>query len=233
MTKQNVILLVVLIAIGIVAFIVMGVAGNKSPAENPNGMIFVNAETRSSLVVVFGDDTATVTGEGYEDVVLEETGTEIGDRYVNDDEQLSLWYKGNEVTLWKGDTLLFSGTIDGAAPSPIAALTGGVWVWTETRMAAGEVVTPVKPGVFTMKFDSDEGNVSGTTDCNSFTGSFDATDEALTFGSLASTKMACEGSQEAVFTGALANVDGYIVPETGKLALVLKGAAGAMVFKKQ
>jgi heat shock protein HslJ len=233
MTKKTIVLLVVLVAIGIVAFIVKGVAGNMSADENPNGVIFVNTETRSSLVVVFGDDTATVTGEGYEDVVLEETGTEIGDRYENDDEQLALWNKGNEVTLWKGGTLLFTGTVDGADPSPIAALTGGVWVWTETRMATGEVVTPVKPGVFTIKFDSDEGNVSGTTDCNTFNGSFDATDQSLTFGALASTKMACEGSQEMVFTGALANVDGYIVPETGQLALVLKGAAGAMVFKKQ
>ncbi len=233
MTKQNIVLLIVLIAIGIVAFIVMGVAGNKAPEANPNGMIFVNAETRSSLVVVFGDDTATVTGEGYQDVVLEEEGTEIGDRYVNEDEQLALWHKGNEVTLWKGDALLFSGTIDGADPSPIAALTGGVWVWTETRMASGEVVTPAKSGAFTVKFDSDESDVMGTTDCNSFTGSFDATDETLTFGSLASTKMACENAQEAVFTGALTNVNTYLVTNENTLALVLKDAAGAMVFKRQ
>jgi heat shock protein HslJ len=88
---------------------------------------------------------------------------------------------------------------------------GYVWIWKETHnwqgpdsLIDGKIV-PSKPGAFTITFNKD-GTVSGTTDCNSFSGTYILDEKILgrvTFGPFALTKMFCEGSQEIEYIAML------------------------------
>ncbi|HWC57648.1 MAG TPA: META domain-containing protein [Candidatus Paceibacterota bacterium] len=116
------------------------------------------------------------------------------------------------------------------SPAPAAAPVLGTWVWMSTDASDGSTITPKQASAFTVTF-TDDGRVSGTTDCNNFTGSY--TQPALgeiAFGALASTKKFCADSQESVFTGALAKANAYAVSFT---ALDLSFDAGTMHFIKQ
>ncbi len=107
------------------------------------------------------------------------------------------------------------------------------WVWQKTVMADGSVVTPNKPGVFTLTFGND-GNLSGKTDCNGFFGNYTfGTDGFIKFGPFGMTLMYCEGSQEAVFSGAIAKADRYSIDGSGNLQLLLSGNAGTIYFVKK
>ncbi len=107
-----------------------------------------------------------------------------------------------------------------------------VWTWEKTVMGDGTTVLPKKAEAFTITFASDN-KVSGTTDCNRFGGSYQVgSDGILTLGSLVSTKMFCEGSQEEEFTTAVAKTGHYIIDEAGNLALLLSADSGTIFFKK-
>lgn len=78
-----------------------------------------------------------------------------------------------------------------------------------------------------------DGKVAGTTDCNNFFGSYTlASDFFVSFGSLASTKMCCDGSQDAVFTIELQKVSGIRVDMSGNLALILSDVSAMSFVKK-
>ncbi|MBP9715027.1 MAG: META domain-containing protein [Candidatus Pacebacteria bacterium] len=109
---------------------------------------------------------------------------------------------------------------------------GNVWKWQGIIMSDDTTIVPAKPGVFTLTF-SQEGQVSGTTDCNSFSGTYSVGEDGLvTWGAFASTKMFCENSQESVFLDKVANVDRIFFDEAGNLILLLKFDSGAIVFSK-
>ncbi len=80
-------------------------------------------------------------------------------------------------------------------------LTSHKWVWVKTLNGTGpeavidERLAPRKSGVFTISFKGD-GQISGTTDCNNFSGTYTTIGEIKP---LASTLMFCEGSQESEF----------------------------------
>lgn len=109
------------------------------------------------------------------------------------------------------------------------ALAATSWTWLETALRNGERVTPKRTEAFTITFDAD-GTVHGTTDCNSFGGSYTVSNGTLTFGPFMQTKMYCEGSQEHVFLTALADVAAYRIEANGTLALSLRNEAGVMHF---
>ena len=72
-------------------------------------------------------------------------------------------------------------------PTSAADLAGTAW----TMVSIGD--TPAIEGAGAgLTFDSG-GNVSGSTGCNSISGSYALDGAALTFGPLATTRMACEG----------------------------------------
>ena len=105
------------------------------------------------------------------------------------------------------------------------------WVWNESILPDGTEVIPKKTGAFHLVLASD-GTVSGATDCNSFSGSYKlGSDGILSFGPLASTKMFCEGSEEAVFTTALSKITHYTFMGD-VLVLVMGEGAGSMYFEK-
>jgi heat shock protein HslJ len=82
------------------------------------------------------------------------------------------------------------------------ALIGSSWIWRKSVVGGDAVVEPTKAGAFTLTFGVD-GRVSGTTDCNSFSGLYTRSGDTLTIGPLASTKIFCPESEETVFTSAL------------------------------
>ncbi len=122
----------------------------------------------------------------------------------------------------------------GSAPAVDSkAVQAHTWVWQKTVMTDTTTVTPNKTGVFTLTFGK-EGNLSGKTDCNGFFGSYTfGSDGFIKFGPLGSTMMYCEGSQEQVFTSAIAKVDRYSMDASGNLILLLSGNDGSIYFTKK
>lgn len=107
------------------------------------------------------------------------------------------------------------------------------WVWIETALADGTTITPQQKDAFTITLLTGQ-NATGKTDCNSFFSEYAlGSDGVLSFGPIGSTKMACEGSQEAVFTDAISKVSHYTFNKDGNLVLILADGAGSMYFQKQ
>ena len=65
-----------------------------------------------------------------------------------------------------------------------------------------------------MRFDAAGGRLSGSGGCNRITGSYQLDGDRLTFGPIASTRMACPEAmdQEQAFLKALAAVRSYRIP---------------------
>lgn len=117
------------------------------------------------------------------------------------------------------------------APGAISDIQNQTWVWTETIMNNDTSIIPEKAGAFTITLA--DGKVSGKTDCNSFFSTYQiGSDGVISFGALGSTKMACEGSQESVFTDFISNTSRYILSPAGDLVLLLKMDSGSVMFKK-
>ena len=103
------------------------------------------------------------------------------------------------------------------------------WKWIETNNADGSKTTSSKNEMFVLNFN-EEGNISSTTDCNSILGSYEVgAPGQLSFGPLASTRMACPGeTMETVYSAALQKVESYTL-ENEKLTFNLNDG-GSMVF---
>lgn len=111
-------------------------------------------------------------------------------------------------------------------------LTTETWVWQETLMNNGDVTTPAEADAFTLTFTED-GQVSGTTDCNSLNGQYELNDTSISMGPFAMTKMYCEGSQEHVFVEALTEASSVFFDEADNLVLLLPYDSGSVVFAPQ
>ena len=107
-----------------------------------------------------------------------------------------------------------------------ADLPGTSWVLAEL-----DGVDPVAEAAPTIEF-AEDGTVSGSTGCNTFTGSVTIDGTSLEFGPLATTRMACAdpavNEQEQAFLLALEGVTSYTIDEEGRL--VLEGDA-PLVFE--
>jgi heat shock protein HslJ len=121
--------------------------------------------------------------------------------------------------------------VDGRLVEENAAspLTSQKWTWLKTQMNDDSVTTPVQPDAFTLEFHED-GTVSGTTDCNSFSGTYTVNASAISFGPFASTMMACEGSQESEYMQMLGEVDHYLIQDS-QLVLLIKYDSGSMIYQ--
>lgn len=119
-----------------------------------------------------------------------------------------------------------------ADPNIRQLLVNNAWVWEKTLMNDGTVIAPNTVGDFVITFTND-GRVQGDTDCNNFGGSFTVDGTAISFGSLMSTLMYCEGSQETQFLKYFNEVDHVFFDEAGNLVLLIKYDSGSIVFKKQ
>ena len=75
--------------------------------------VYTNTDYGTSVNVVYdqGAKTATLDSRSYHGVVLSQTVSADGARYENKDQGLVLWNKGDKVTLYKNDTIIFTGEV--------------------------------------------------------------------------------------------------------------------------
>ena len=100
-------------------------------------------------------------------------------------------------------------------------------------MNDGAIIVPNKKDAFSLSFTKD-GQVSGTTDCNGFGGSYEVgADNSISFGPFMSTLMFCENSQEAVFSKNVSDSNKVFFTEEGDLVLLLPYDSGSVIFKKK
>lgn len=99
-------------------------------------------------------------------------------------------------------------------------------VWRAVTVAGQPVVSGHEP---TATFSATE--VSGTTGCNSYGGSYATADGVIIFGPMRMTLMACIGpigEVEGRFTAAMAGATAAAIDEQGHL--IIDGTAGSIVF---
>lgn len=109
------------------------------------------------------------------------------------------------------------------------ALSETSWVW-ESYTEDGNIKSPKNPESFVMKL-AEKGHVSGTTDCNNYSGSYVATDSSIDIGPLVTTRMACFQSQEGLYHNLLGSIDGYVITDDF-LTLTSRGYT-VMVFSSK
>ena len=107
---------------------------------------------------------------------------------------------------------------------------GKTWNWVMTKDYDDNVVTPKNKDEFTLMFNSMT-SFGGTTDCNTFMGSYIDDGYKMSFTNIASTKKFCEDSQETEFVNSLQNVKEYKFSKSNELIMVLKDNKGVMIFK--
>lgn len=139
---------------------------------------------------------------------------------------LLLWQfdLGTELSPPVGDSDVI--VIEGEAAEELAS---SIWVWQETIMSNGDETTPNNTDTFTLDFSLD-GSVSGTTDCNSFNGSYQLNETEISFGDMTMTRMYCEGSQEQEFIDMVTRSNSIYFDENGDLALLLPYDSGSVIF---
>jgi heat shock protein HslJ len=109
----------------------------------------------------------------------------------------------------------------------VSDLSGRSWQWQSAVDAEGATVEATNPEDFVLTFDT-SGRFSAATDCNSIGGSYSVNDGALMFGTMISTKMYCEGSQEEEFAALMSETTAYTIKDE-TLMLELAGE-GSMTF---
>lgn len=119
---------------------------------------------------------------------------------------------------------------EGEADPSIMTLGMKTWYWEKTEYNNDSSHRPALPKVFSLKFEKN-GNVTMSTDCNSMQGDYSVTNKQIAFRNIASTRMFCEGSQEQLFAGMLANVNAYFFTSKGQLVLELQYDSGSMIFR--
>lgn len=237
-TKNVIIVLIALAFVGGFLWFSKKPAEAPSPSVSSIEQVFENEESGESVTVSFNsDDTATVHGAGYENVLLVRVISGSGARYANEEIDLELWNKGDAITLSHKGEAIFIGSVpsDPSEPDPltIELLTANPWVWQKTVMNSGEIVTPNKAEAFTLTFTA-RNIISGTTDCNNFSGTYSLKEDgALSFGPIASTKMFCEDSQEMEFNRMVTDSNHAFISLTGELVLALPYDSGSVIFVKQ
>ncbi len=178
------------------------------PAVSPTPVAFVSAESGESVFVTFGTSTALLNGSGYSNVQLVQVEAASGAKYESTAENLTLWNKETEVTLTRGRKIIFVGhsedtslpqfeTASSTGSTTATATLQGEWLWVET-IKEDKTIIPKKVGVFSIGFS--DNRITGTTDCNGFSGAYEKNENSITIGALATTKMFCEASQEMEFT---------------------------------
>lgn len=83
---------------------------------------FVSPQTNEVVEVTFVGKMAVLNGRGYQNLALTQTETVSGARYESVTENISVWNKGTEVTIYRGHEIIFVGIdvdrIPGDIPAP-------------------------------------------------------------------------------------------------------------------
>lgn len=102
------------------------------------------------------------------------------------------------------------------------------WKWIK-MVHAPRTITPQKEGVFGLKFGADN-RVQIKTDCNAVSATYAQQGTKLSIGTIVSTKMACQNSQESIYVEMMSQVVSYSFTTKGELLLKLKDG-GVMTFR--
>lgn len=188
----------------------------------------------TEATVVFSITDATVTTSDLGTIILKQVDSPTGGLYTDANETVTLWDTGDTITIWRGGDVLFEGNDEKQEVAPLdMKLVESVWVWEKTEMSDGSVTSPKGNNTFSLTFSID-GQVSGTTDCNNFGGTYvSQLENSLVFGPFMSTQMYCNDSQENEFVSALREVEAFEVTNEEKLVLYMKGERGAITFHAQ
>jgi heat shock protein HslJ len=134
----------------------------------------------------------------------------------------------NERTLQFGEV---AQGFEGEANPARMTLAMKTWIWVRAQYGDGLELVPLRPGTFMLTLSPD-GAFSAATDCNQVTGSYSVGPGEISFGeAMVSTKMYCEGSQEAAFTSLLRETHRYLFTSRGELVLQLRFDSGVVVFR--
>ena len=105
------------------------------------------------------------------------------------------------------------------------------WTWIKTVFNNDTAKEPRQAGDFTLNFTED-GQVSGTTDCNTFHGTVTVEKHKIHFHeNIAMTRKFCEGTQEMEFIAWLKDVSSFFFTSRGQLIMELKYDSGSMIFR--
>ncbi|HRN69968.1 MAG TPA: MliC family protein [Candidatus Woesebacteria bacterium] len=90
---------------------------SPSIVEIADAYTFTNVESGETITVTFNNEnnTAILNSQDYKDLVFKQTISASGARYENIDTGLILWNKGNDISLMKGEEVLFTGTTQGGS----------------------------------------------------------------------------------------------------------------------
>ncbi len=195
----------------------------------------LTVQYESSLNNMYLTYHSSTTAHSFDAIELVASTSASGAKYENTDLGLVFWEKSGDIMLYENDELIFQ-SVPQAVPlsdeDAIRKLSANAWKWHETIMSSGDIVTPNRPDAFTLKFSLDK-TMSGSTDCNGFSGSYSVSGGWLSFGSMMSTLMFCEGSQETEYVTALAQTAGFSFDKEGNLVLGLGDGQGSMTFVAQ
>ena len=248
MKQMKIILLIMLVAF--VAALSYSFYTNKEAAEFIDENIELSElvesymDTAGDIVIVrYSDDIAIVSMKGQQEVVLKRIQNSSAKKYSNEEGTLFLVENENgeliisnelEELIFIGDLILKDGdTLEDGNSELIHEDNSlvGTWTWVGTVMNSNEGINPQPiSDDFSLTFN-DEGRINGTTDCNSLSAEYDATDTSLSLGPIIATRMYCEGSQETEFSNLIAEVDGYMFDDNGQLLLALPYDSGTLVFE--
>jgi len=245
MNRTNLIILAGLafLAVGLLFLALRGeekLSDNTSVEVAPVVEKFISTATGESVSVSFTDKTAVLENSDMTKAELSQVESASGARYENTETGTVLWNKGSEITVYQNNELFFTGQTKSSLGNPnpnqdsanvsTSTLLTHTWVWKETQMNDGTVISPKQAGVFTLTFD-DQGRVSGQTDCNGFGGAYTVTDGILTMGEFMMTMMYCEGSQEMEFQKMLSEPVTFMLTESEELVLMLPFDSGSVIFE--
>jgi heat shock protein HslJ/membrane-bound inhibitor of C-type lysozyme len=196
------------------------------------------SDVGTEVNLITGDDVV-FSGIGYTEVTLKSEVSASGARYTNETGELTVWNRGDELSVYENDTLIFTGKttrpLEPLIPAEelpqqaVISLTDFTWVWQKTLYNNKPTFLPKNSNLFQLTFLKDT-TFSATTDCNSISGNYSVSESILSFDSLMSTLMACDGSDESAFTQMLEAVTRYTINDSGELILNLRDEEGSMYF---
>jgi heat shock protein HslJ len=139
----------------------------------------------------------------------------------------SVWLKLDVDTMTFGEVLQ---DFEGEANPEIMTLDMKPWTWVKTTYNNDTELVPQQADAFTLTF-TNAGSVSATTDCNAMSGTYAVTENQISFGPMAATRMFCQDSQEQEFAAMLAETQSFFFTTKGELVLELKLDSGSALFR--
>ncbi len=224
-----------------------GTSWSLATYVSPDGVSTPAVPDTDGAPLIFGDDGALGGSTGCNSLMgtYEQDGSTLsittggltmmacmGDLALQEDAVLKALAQVASFEATTGLTLLSeSGDVLLTYDAGITDLAGTTWQATGINNGAGGVVADDTTAGVTIAF-ADDGTVSGSGGCNTFTASYSTSDEdQIQIGPVASTRMACEEpvmATEQQFFAALENSTTYTVSGT---SLNLRDADGATQVK--